>query len=139
MKKAIVAVLMVLAGSLVFADRVVPASQLPAAAKSFISQYFPGKNATYVEADFNEYEVSLNDGTEIQFTGNGDWQEVKSYTGVPQALIPQTARSYLSSNFPGAVAIQIEKQWNGYKVELANRMEVYFDTNGNMLGQKYDD
>lgn len=139
MKKILCAVLMVMASAFAFADRVIPASQLPAAAQNFIAQHFPGKTATYVEADFNEYEVNLNDGTQIQFSGGGDWYEVQSYTGIPQALLPQPAQSYISSNFPGVIAMQIEKEWNGYQINLANGMELYFDKQGSMIGQKYDD
>ena len=119
-------------------DKIVSADDLPKGAKDFISANFAGKTVQYVEQDFNEYEVQLNDGTEIKFNG-GDWESVKSYNGIPAGVLPAAITSYVSSNFADAKIVQAEKDWNSVEVKLSNRMEVYFDKNGKYLGQKYDD
>ena len=120
-------------------DKVVSADALPKAAKDFIAANFAGKTATYVEQEFNEFEVHLNDGTEIKFGGNGDWETVKSYNGIPAGVLPAAVTSYVSSNFADAKVVEAEKDWNSIEIKLSNRMEVYFDKNGKYLGQKYDD
>lgn len=139
-KTCIMAVcMMVFLAAGAFADRRISPAELPASVQSFISQYFPGKSVLKAKADFNEFEVDLNDGTEIQFSGNGSWKEIETYTGVPAALLPQGITSYVNSNFPGVIIRSVEKEWNGFEIKLTNRMKIYFDQNGNMIGQKYDD
>ena len=53
------------------------ANQLPMTIKSFITNQFQGKSIAFVEKN-NEsqqflYEVSLNDGTQINFNDKGEW------------------------------------------------------------------
>ena len=102
-KLMIVLVVLMVTVSAAFADRVVSADSLPQTAKDIIAQHFPGKSVMYAEADFNEYEVNLNDGTEIQFSGKGEWEEIKCYTGVPEALLNAAAVSYAKQQYPDAV------------------------------------
>ncbi len=138
-KSIIIATMFTLATAAIFADRVVHPDSIPPRAKSFISQYFSGRSAQYVEADFNEYEVHLNDGTEIQFTGSGDWHEIKSYMGIPAGVLPPEVGRYAAQVYPNVPIIEAKKEWRGYELKLANRMEMYFDNSGRFLGQKFDD
>ncbi len=140
MKKAVmIAIMAAVAAAALFADRIVPVDSIPQAAKALIAEHFPGRTAQFAEADFNEYEVQLNDGTEIQFSGSGDWQEIKSYTGVPAGVLPQAIADYTAQAYPNVPIIKAEKEWRGYELKLANRMEMYFDSAGRFLGQKFDD
>ncbi len=122
-----------------FADRVVSPDSLPQAAKDLVSTHFPGKTVQFVEADFNEFEVVLNDGSQLQLAGNGDWKEVESYTGVPESMLPAAVVQHVKTTYPDILIMKAEKNWNNIEIKLSNRMELYFDTNGNLLGQKFDD
>ena len=158
MKKiGMIAVMLVLAVAAASArDKIVSADQLPKAAKDFIAANFAGLTVQYVEKDFNEYEVQLVAGSEstgmdsvsgatvassveIKFKGNGDWESVKSYGGIPAGILPAAVTSYISSNYADAKVVEVEKDWNRIEVKLSNRMELYFDKNGKFLGQKFDD
>lgn len=141
MKKiAMIAVVLVVALAAVSArDRIVSADALPKAARDFIAANFAGKTVQYVEQEFNEYEVHLSDRTEIKFTGNGDWDTIKCYEGIPANVLPAGITSYVSQNFAGAKILEADKDWNNIQVKLSNWMEVFFDNNGKYLGQKYDD
>ncbi|AEE16055.1 PepSY-like domain-containing protein [Treponema brennaborense] len=140
MKKLhMIAVLVVFGTACVFADKIISADALPKNAQTLIGTAFPGKTVQYAQADFNEYEAVLNDGTEIQFTGNGDWEEIKSYGGIPAALLPKAAADYIGTQYPNVLIVKAEKDWQALEVTLANRMELYFDKNGKLLGQKLDD
>lgn len=120
-------------------DRIVSPDKLPKNAQGFISTHFAGKTVQYVEQEFNEYTVQLSDRSEIKFVGNGDWETIKCYEGVPAGVLPAAVASYVSSNFAGAKIVEAEKDWNSIDLKLSNRMEVFFDKNGKYLGQKYDD
>lgn len=141
MKKiAMIAVVLVVALAAVSArDKIVSADALPKAAKDFIAANFAGKTVQYVEHEFNEYEVQLSDRSEIKFDGNGNWESIKCYEGVPAGALPASVTSYVGSNFADAKIVEAEKDWNSIELKLSNRMEVFFDKNGKYMGQKYDD
>lgn len=137
MKK--LALLVAFIASVSFADMVVPASNLPQNAQNFIATNFKGANIMYVEMDYEGYEVTLSNGVKIDFFTNGDWESIKSYMGVNPALLPAPVAATIAKTFAGVQIIKVEKEWNGFEVKLANRIKAYFDANGNLMGQKYDD
>lgn len=140
MKKIFVVGFIFMMAATAFAyDRVIPVTSLPAKAQNFIAQNFAGSTATYVEADWDEYEVYLDDGTEIQFRGNGDWKDVKSYRGVPKTILSNVIYGQLDAMFPDVNIVELEKEKGNIEVKMANRMKVYFSANGKLIGQKYDD
>lgn len=137
MKK--LALLIAFIASISFADMVVPASNLPQNAQNFIATNFKGANIMYVEMDYEGYEVTLSNGVKIDFFTNGDWESIKSYMGVNPALLPAPVAATIAKTFAGVQIIKVEKEWNGFEIKLANRIKAYFDANGNLMGQKYDD
>ena len=141
MKKiGLILVTLVLALATVSADdRIVSAESLPQKAKDFIAANFAGKTVQYVEKEFNEYEVQLNDRTEITFKGNGEWESIKSYEGVPVAVLPSSLTSYVKTNFADAKIVEVERDLNRIEIKLSTGMEVFFDKDGKYLGQKFDD
>jgi len=141
MKKiAMIAMVLVVALAAVSArDKIVSADQLPKGAQDFISANFAGKTVQYVEKDFNEFEVQLSDRSEITFGGNGEWESIKCYEGIPAGVLPEAVTSYVQKNFADAKIVEAEKDWNSIELKLSNRMEVFFDKDGKYMGQKYDD
>lgn len=55
-------------------------NKLPNAAKSFIEQYFADQTIVAAEKEMDDgqivYEVTLSDGTELDFDENGEWTDV---------------------------------------------------------------
>ena len=112
--------------------------QIPAAAQSFINQYFPGMDVVLVEMDDDdegkEYSVWLNDGTKVEFDLQGEWKRVgRKKTGVPVKLIPPTITEYVKAHYPADVVSKLSKKPYGYKIELSNDMDLRFDTQGKFL------
>ena len=140
MKKALMTALMAaLAMAGLFADRIVPVDTIPQAAKELIAERFPGRKAQFAKADFNEWDVQLDDGTEIEFTGGGEWKEIKCYAGVPAGVLPQPIADYVSQSYPDVPILKAEKERRGYELQLANRVKMRFDADGRLLRQKFDD
>lgn len=111
---------------------------LPEAITAFVKQYFP--NATIVRAQPDqeyqglEYDVYLNDGTEIDFDANNQWDKVECRaSAVPAALIPQAIANYVKNNYRGTAIVKIDKDAYGYDIGLSNGLDVEFDHNGNFL------
>ena len=119
-------------------DKVINKSQLPAQAQQFINQNFAGVNLSYAkeERDFlsRSYEVMLVDGTKLEFSSNGNWEEVDCrYGEVPAAVIPDSIKRYINENFQGEKVLKIERNRNNYEVKLSNRLELTFDKDFNII------
>ena len=118
-------------------DKVINKSQLPAQAQQFLSEHFAGIEITYAKEEWeilkHSYEVRLADGTKIEFTSKGAWDEVECRFGeVPAAIIPQAIKDYINKNYPDSKIIYIEKDRNDYDVKLSNRLELKFDKDFNL-------
>ena len=70
-------------------DIIVPASELPRNAQDFISKNFKTAQIALVKKDIDSYDVTLNDGTEIDFIITGEWKEVDGNTKLCQIAFCQ--------------------------------------------------
>ncbi|HGG0310236.1 TPA: PepSY-like domain-containing protein [Campylobacter coli] len=118
-------------------DIIVPASELPRNAQDFISKNFKTAQIALVKKDIDSYDVTLNDGTEIDFIITGEWKEVDGkYKALPNSILPNIMPKISASS--NAQIIEVSREINGYKFELSNQLKIYTDTQGNILGQKFD-
>ncbi len=119
------------------------ASVLPEAARTTIANNFKSTvSLVKIDKDFgrvSEYEVILNDGTEITFDRNGNWDNVETSNAksVPAAFVPKGVRDYVAKNQPGTHIVGIDKERNGYDIELSNGVEIKFNKAGQFV--RYDD
>lgn len=115
------------------------AQGLPQQITDFLLKQFPGATVSYVETDADhggmEYDVTLNDGTEVDFDRANQWESVDCHVkAVPAALVPGAISSYVKSNNQGLPITKISRKPNGYEIELNNGLELRFDPNGNFAG-----
>ena len=116
---------------------------LPQPAQTTIDNKFKAK-ISLIKIDktlghINEYEVILNDGTEITFDSKGNWKEIEAARGseVPKAFVPEATRNYVKANHKGTKIISIErKRGDKYEVELSDGTD--FVTNADGTFNKYD-
>lgn len=125
-------------------------SEISETAKSFLIKHFTDFNEfniSYIEKDSDgTYEVMFNDRTEIDFYPNGIWKEIDlNGNTLPNSiamLLPENALSYISSTYPNAIIEEIEKtgpyseNGQGFKIELRNDRDIYFDAKGDVLKDK---
>lgn len=111
---------------------------LPEAITTFIKQQFPNATIAGIEPDNDhgglEYDVYLNDGTQIDFDPNNQWEKVESMKGVPAFFIPKAIASYVKGNYQNMVITKISKEYHGYEIELNNGLDLNFDRSGNFMG-----
>ena len=118
-------------------DIIVPASELPRNAQDFISKNFKTAQIALVKKDIDSYDVTLNDGTEIDFIITGEWKDVDGkYKALPNSILPNIMPKISASS--NAQIIEVSREINGYKFELSNQLKIYTDAQGNILGQKFD-
>lgn len=115
------------------------AAILPSSAQKTLKQAFPKVAVNHVKVDTNilgkaDYDVVLNNGTEIEFNSDGDWKEVDcGNSAVPAMFVLKPISNYVNSNYKGAKIVQINKDRNDYEVELSNGVDLKFDRAGKFL------
>lgn len=112
---------------------------LPEPITTFLKQYFPGATVAGVETDNEygglEYDVYLNDGTEVDFDARNQWEKVDCHTkAVPAALVPSAIASYVKANYQSLPITKIDNNRYGYDIELSNGLELKFNANGQFMG-----
>lgn len=122
--------------------RIITFEELPAKAQEFVTTYFSGLNIRFVRMEIEvtktEYTVRFENGVEIEFNGNGDWDEVESHAEcLPSGFLPESILSYLNQRHPNVCLHEISKGRHKFEIELADGLELIFNKNGEFL--RYDD
>ena len=122
-------------------DTPVTYAQLPQTAQEFIKTHFSDVKMLYAlkDRDFlsSSYEVRFDNGTKVEFTGKGQWKEVDTKFGVPEAIIPSAIKNYIGEHYPEAHVMDIDRDRTGYEVKLSIGIEIKFDNKFRVRG--YDD
>ena len=64
---------------------------------------------------------------------------LKSIFGKTASEVPSEIAAAIAKEYNNVPIVEIEKEYQGYEVKLQNRMELYFNLQGKLLHQKYDD
>ena len=110
-------------------DKPIQVTQMPQLAQQFIKQHFSDSKVALakMESDF------LYKSYEVIFT-KGNWEEVDcKHTSVPVAIIPAAIQKYVTTNYPDAKVLKIERDKKDYEVKLSNRTELKFDLKFNLI------
>lgn len=143
MKKTLTIIALLFVGMTTYAQKTnISYESLPNDAKDFININFPSVTPAVVLKDTEtfdvEYEVRFNDGMKIEFSEDGEWKEVKNDINcLTFGFLPENIGKYLENNHYGLCVKEIKREFKGFKVELANDVEVIFDKNGKF--KRYDD
>ena len=117
---------------------------LPNEVTSFVKQHFPNATIANSKTDKDskgvELELTLNDGTKIDFDASNQWDKIECKTGaVPEKIVPQAIATYVKDNQQGQNITKIDKDdKGGYEIKLANGMELKFDQSGKFLSTDKD-
>lgn len=118
-------------------DRIITFEQLPKEAQQFVTTHFPTIKVSYVKQDGRTYEVRLTDGTEIEFSHKGQWENIDgNHNVLPQSIItllPATLTNHISTQFPDTQITKIDKDRRHIEIELNNGLEMVFSSSGEFL------
>lgn len=116
---------------------VVQFTDLPAKAQQTINTSFDKSKIALIKKELgflNSYDVIFSNGDEIEFNNGGEWKDIDcKYTSIPNTLIPPTINKYVTTNYPNTKIIKMEKDRSNIEVELANGLELTFDSNYNLI------
>ena len=135
MKRILIALisLMAVVGISKADDRPIKFEKLPAAAQKFVKTNFADNTVVFVTKDDDllapDYEVVLDNGTVLQFSSAGSLEKIEAFrTGVPQNLVPEKIKAYVSANYPDAVFKEYEVEKGKHEVKLSNGLELTFNS-----------
>ena len=114
-------------------------ADLPQAAQQFISRHFPKVKVNHIKIDDKsfgrtEYDVVLDNGTQIDFNSKGEWRDVEcGYRAVPDEIVMPEIRKYVAANYSNAKIVTIEKDDGNYNIQLNSGLELEFNRAGQFL------
>lgn len=120
-------------------ETVIKTNELPKTAQDFISKNFSGQKVNQAIKDkgmiSTDYEVWLDNGTKMEFDGEGNWEDVEGQNdaAIPTGFIPAKITSYVSKNFPTQKISKIDKSSSKYEVELVGGVDLEFSSKGDFL------
>lgn len=100
-------------------------------AQQFLQEYFSDVEVTIALEDGSamrrEYDVTLADGTHIEFTSDGRCMEVESRTALPRGIVPSSIETYVAKHYPTHSILRLEHNRREWEVSLSNGLEITFD------------
>ena len=123
-------------------EELISNDSLPVVSKSFVSEYFGNAKIISTIKDKEgvssfEYEVKLDNGVDINFDEAGVWQDVEMRNdkqALPNtAFILSTIVEYVNDNYANIGINGIDRELNGFDVELTNDVDLVFDKEGKFI------
>lgn len=133
--KIIIAYLMLMSGFFMNAQEKVQVRTLPKEGTEFVTTHFKDqkiKSIFKVTADkSHKYEVTLDNGTEIELSSRGKWQEVDGNNNpIPFNYLKPATVTYLKTNYGNRKVIEVENGPRFIFVKLDNGVKLQFEAEG---------
>jgi hypothetical protein len=131
MKKVILVLGLFIISSMSYAkDIKINVSNLPTGITSFVSKYYHSTKITAVfqESDDKDYNLTLSDGTRLEFNQQSEWTEIKTKSTIPAGIIPQGLLKYVNETYPGKTVKNIERCKAGYDIKLNGNKRFQLDS-----------
>ena len=94
------------------------------------------RNYEDYEYSGGKYEITLSNGTELEFNSSFLLTSAENYSKLPDSLIPESILLYVKSNYPNNVIQEWELEYGHQEVELNNGVELTFNSSGKFLSRK---
>ena len=120
---------------------VIPVSELPAEMKAYISTHFPSNTILQVVKDVDgltkTYDVLLSERISLEFNRQKEIIDIDSEIALPNSVIPEQIRQYVTANYPSNVITDWELDDRNQQVQLNNGLDLKFNMNGDFLRIDY--
>lgn len=126
-------------------ETTITVNDLPSESQSFLNKYYRGIEITKIEkevdGDIEVFEVYLENGHQVVFNSEGEWQQVEApfEETIPTGFILSEIMEYLDENFSGYGINEINRTGYGYKVQLVTELNLMFNDLGQYLGPVSDE
>jgi len=118
-------------------DSLIKSSEIPAAIQNYVKTHFPVQTITKAEIDRdgtkNEYEIQLNQYTELEFDHNYKIKKIEGKSALPKSVVPASINDYIVAHYPKNAIIGWEAERKDQEVKLDNGVELKFNKNGEFI------
>lgn len=120
-------------------DKIIVFEQLPKTAQEFVKTYYPKQQVINIQQDIEDgdYELRLENGVKIDFNKLGSWTEIEGRVALPKGIISSNIYNYVAKNYKKSKIYKVERNQNGFEIELSNDLDLHFDLNGNFVRIDY--
>ena len=137
LKSALVAVALSVSLISCAKEEVIPVSQLPVEIKTYISTHFPSNTIVQVVKDFEgltkTYDVMLSEQISLEFNRKNQIIDIDGKTALPNSVIPEKIRQYVTANYPTNVITDWELDDLNQQIQLDNGLNLEFTMNGDFI------
>lgn len=117
-------------GTCLAEEKPVKVEQLPGEVQQFIKTNYPSAQISSVtqEEDDKDFNVTLSEGTIIEFGGDNQWTEINSKrSDIPKEVLPLQVLEYVNATYSGIPIKKIERNKQGYNIQLKNKTKFQLD------------
>lgn len=121
-------------------DELIKTEELPATGQTFLKNHFGDQNILSIKKEKEalegiEYEARLENGVVVKFDEQGVWKEVDAPANMslPTTFILPAIVNYVGTEYSTAGISDIDKERQGFDVELTNGLDLVFSTEGNFV------
>lgn len=112
---------------------------LPQKAKDFLNKFYSTFEVVKItldtESDVSVYQVDLENGNEVVFNMEGEWQQLVApyMESIPGGIIPENMATYLETYYSGYGINEINRTGYGYNVTLIGGLRLRFGPEGDFI------
>ena len=118
-------------------DKGLSENEIPNEITTFITTHFPSNNIIRATKDKDgsrvSYDVTLSGNVKLEFNSQREITDIDSNTKLPDSVIPQAIRDYVTENYPNNFITDWELEDNHQQVGLNNDVDLEFTMDGGFL------
>lgn len=118
-------------------DKGLSENEIPNEITTFITTHFPSNNIIRATKDKDgsrvSYDVTLSGNVKLEFNSQREITDIDSNTKLPDSVIPQAIRDYVTENYPNNFITDWELEDNHQQVGLNNDVDLEFTMDGEFI------
>ena len=118
-------------------EKPISPADLPVEITNYISTHFPDNKIIRAiedkEGRTKNYEIYLDENFKLEFNSKLEIIEISGITRIPDSVVPERIRQYVTVNYPEEVIIGWELERGNQQVSLDNDLELEFTMSGDFL------
>ncbi|AFM02800.1 Protein of unknown function (DUF2874) [Bernardetia litoralis DSM 6794] len=118
-------------------EEIIPSTELPSEIQTYISTHFPNNPIIQSIKDRDglkkSYDITLEGSFVLEFDNKNKITEIDGISKLPDSVIPQSLREYVTTNYPLNFITDWELDDNNQQIELDNTLELEFTISGEFL------
>jgi hypothetical protein len=118
-------------------ETIIPAGEIPNEINAYVLKHFPTSSITQILVDKDlvskTFEVIITGGVSLEFNNKKQIQDIDGSSLLPESVIPEKIRQYVTSNYPNNVITDWELQGKNQQIGLNSGVELKFNLKGDFL------